>query len=351
MKTVAGIMGAVVGGLALFLLSPAPSEAQARKKVSMQLDWVVSGNHAGFFVAKEKGLYAASGLEVAINRGFGSGDTAKVVAAGKSEFGSVTIPVVITSRGKGAPLVAVTALYAKAPESFVSLEEKGIRHPKDVVGTRFAEAPGGSLMVTWPAFAKLVGVDPNKVTFVAVEPATKPAVFFGGRVDWIFGFRSGGLDAVLIARARREGKRLRFVRWEDYGWKTHGNAITTHDRLLKDDPKVVGDFVDATLEGYRWTIEHPDQALDILIKANPEIDRTAARLTLLFAIEGLLTKAAQEHGLGYMEPDRIAFQIDLMSKLLNFPPPRAEDVYTNRFIKKRPITVTPALQAELNALP
>jgi hypothetical protein len=36
-----------------------------------------------------------------------------------------------------------------------------------------------------------------------------------------------------------------------------------------------------------------------------------------------------------------------MSKLLNFPPPRAEDVYTNQFIQKKPFTVSTMLEAEL----
>ena len=92
---------------------------------------------------------------------------------------------------------------------------------------------------------------------------------------------------------------------------------------------------------------NPDQALDIVVKANPEVDRAAAHLALLFGIDGLLTKAARDHGLGYMEPDRMAFQIDLMAKSGNFPPPKAEEVYTNRFVEKKPFTVSPALEAEL----
>ena len=157
----------------------------------MQLAWVVGGHNTPFFVAKEKGFYAAKGLDVTINRGFGSGDTAKIVGTGKVQFGEVNIPTAIISQGKDVPLAIIGVLIGKAPESFLSFEEKGIRKPKDAEGKSFAEATGAAIMVTWPAFAKLAGIDINKTTHIPVEAAAKPAVFFSGQVDWVPGFRPG----------------------------------------------------------------------------------------------------------------------------------------------------------------
>jgi len=133
---------------------PSNSEAQS-KKVLVQLAWVVGGLHAGFFVAKEKGFYASKGLDVTLNRGFGSGDTAKVVATGAAQFGEVNLPTAIISRGKDVPLTIIGVIVGKAPESILSFAEKQIRKPKDVEGKTFAEASGAAIMVTLPAFAKL----------------------------------------------------------------------------------------------------------------------------------------------------------------------------------------------------
>ena len=203
-------------------------------------------------------------------------------------------------------------------------------------------------MVTWPAFAKLAGIDINKTTHIPVEAAAKPAVFFSGQVDWVPGFRPG-FDEPLILRAQKEGKKLSFIRWEDYGWKVYGNGLVTHQDLLKREPKTVANFVAATMDGYAYAIEHPEEALDITLKANPELDRQSARLSLLFAIDAIMTKASKERGLGYMEDDRMAFQIKLMSDLMKFPPPK--DMYTKQFIDRKPFTVPPALAAELTKLP
>jgi len=338
----------ILGWLAGLLGWPASAEAQT-KRVTLQLEWVVSGYHTGPFVAKERGFYAAKGLDVSIGRGYGSGDTAKVVGAGKLDFGLANIPTGIIARGRGAPIIALAVLSGKAPESFLAFEEKGIRKPKDVEGKTFGEPTAGATMVVWPAFAKLAGIDLGKTNHIAVEPAAKAAMFFGGRVDWTFGFRPG-FDEVAMVRARRDGKKLVFVRWEDYGWKVYNSGIFTHDDTLKRDPKLVADFVSATLQGYRWTVENPDQAPEIFLKANPEVDRETARLSLMFGLDGLLTKPAREGNLGYMEADRMAFQIDLMSRILNFPPPKAEEMYTNRFVQRAPLTIPPALDAELARL-
>ena len=338
---------ATISAIAFSVGFASNSEAQG-KRVVVQLAWVVGGLHAGFFVAKEKGFYASKGLDVSISRGFGSGDTAKVVATGKAQFGEVNLPTAIISSGKGAPLTITGVIIGKAPESFLSFEEKGIRKPKDVEGKSFAEASGAAIMVTWPAFAKLAGIDINKVPHVPVEAAAKPAVFFSGQVDWVPGFRPG-FDEPVILRAQKEGKKLVFVRWEDYGWKVYGNGIVTSPDLLRRDPQMVANFMEATMDGYLYAIERPEEALDITLKASPELERESAHLSLLFALDAIMTKASKEQGLGYMEPDRMAFQIKLMSDLMKFPPPK--DMYTNQFIKKKPFMVPPRLGAELSKLP
>jgi len=337
------VAGAIIAGLAISALAQ-------QRPVTLQLDWVVSGYHAGFFVAKEKGYYATKGLDVTINRGFGSGDTIKVVAAGSANFGVANIPASIISRGKGALVKSLAVLVGKAPESILAFEDKGIRKIKDIEGKSFGEAPGAAIMVVWPVFAKHAGIDISKTTHVPIEAAVKPAIFFSGRVDWVPGFRPG-FDETVIVRAQKEGKKLVFIKWEDLGWKVYGSGIITSDEFLKREPKLTADFVEASLDGYAYAIEHPDEALQIVLRANPEIDPEISRLSLLFGVSGLLTPVARTRGLGYMEPDRMSFQIDLMSRLSNFTPPKPDEMYTNQFIKAKRFTVPAKLEAELNAIP
>ncbi|MBI2998153.1 MAG: ABC transporter substrate-binding protein, partial [Deltaproteobacteria bacterium] len=66
MKRISCAMLAAICTVAVSAGFPSDSEAQ-RKKVLVQLAWVVGGGHTGFFVAQEKGFYAARGLDVTIN--------------------------------------------------------------------------------------------------------------------------------------------------------------------------------------------------------------------------------------------------------------------------------------------
>src|SRR3989304_1439008 len=84
MKKILCAMLAAICTVAVSAGFPSNSEAQS-KKVLVQLAWVIGGAHTGCFVAQEKGFYAARGLDVTINRGFGSGNTAQIVAARKAE--------------------------------------------------------------------------------------------------------------------------------------------------------------------------------------------------------------------------------------------------------------------------
>jgi NitT/TauT family transport system substrate-binding protein len=64
----------------------------AAEKVTVVLDFTISGYHAPFFMAQAKGYFTEQGLEVSIGRGYGSGDTVKKVAAGVADVGSTTPP-------------------------------------------------------------------------------------------------------------------------------------------------------------------------------------------------------------------------------------------------------------------
>ena len=69
------------------LLVLVPTHSYAQETVSLAVDWILNGTHAGYFIAQEKGFYKEKGLDVSISRGFGSGDTIKRVATGSVDFG------------------------------------------------------------------------------------------------------------------------------------------------------------------------------------------------------------------------------------------------------------------------
>src|SRR3984885_11720903 len=87
------------------------SAAPAADKVNVQLDWVVRGNHAMFFVGKEKGFFAKNDVDVSeIRKGSGSPDAMRLVSNENSDFGFGDLPTLVVARSQDVPVVALAAV-------------------------------------------------------------------------------------------------------------------------------------------------------------------------------------------------------------------------------------------------
>src|SRR3954467_12470822 len=112
--------------------------AAAADKVVLMLNWYVYGEHAPFYYGKEKGIYAAEGIDLEIQEGRGSGVTAQAVAAKTANFGYVDVPTMMRAAVKGAPIVTTGVLLQKTPMSVMALADKNIRKPDDIKGKTVA---------------------------------------------------------------------------------------------------------------------------------------------------------------------------------------------------------------------
>jgi NitT/TauT family transport system substrate-binding protein len=107
----------------------ASSLSLAQDKVSLRLNWYLGGLHVPFYYGKDKGYYAAEGIDLTINEGRGSANTVQVVAAGSDTFGLADSSSVILTASKGADIKSVMSLLNTTGFSVVSLAEAGIKSP------------------------------------------------------------------------------------------------------------------------------------------------------------------------------------------------------------------------------
>ncbi|MGH2401013.1 MAG: ABC transporter substrate-binding protein, partial [bacterium] len=83
---------AIIIAMALMLIAPAADTglaSPARPQVTWKftLDFAVQGPQAPFIVALEKGYFAAEGITLTIDRGFGSADAVTKIASGAYDLG------------------------------------------------------------------------------------------------------------------------------------------------------------------------------------------------------------------------------------------------------------------------
>ena len=321
---------AVAAGVAaLFGLVLAASHAQALDSVSLITDFGYNGRHAYFFVALDKGYYAAAGLDLKILRGQGSVDAIRQTGANNATFGFADAGSLVLARGNDqVPVKLAAIVYAKPPQGIFCREDSGFKTPKDLEGASIANPAGGATVDMFPVYAKAAGIDASKVKWVVAGSEALPGLLATNKVPCVGQFVVG---EPLLQRQVAPAKLVRFG-FLDVGLSFYGNGIVATDTTLTTKPDLVKRFVAATIYGMRDAFEKPDEAGAILHKYHPEIDTGVA--------EGetkAVAELAQVPGqpLGMIDPARIEETIAVVKSAFKLNAPvSASDLYVPGFVSK-----------------
>src|SRR5437762_7527125 len=169
MKRLVFVVLLIALGTALVGAIGGPASAQGPQKVVFALNWFAVGDHAAYWVALDKGYYKQRGLDVELQNSKGSGDSIAKVDTGRADLGLADSAVVIAASGRGARTKVVGMVFDKTPMNTWSRRDNPIAKPKDMEGKTIGAPPGDGQRQMFPAFAKLTGIDPSKVTWVNIE--------------------------------------------------------------------------------------------------------------------------------------------------------------------------------------
>lgn len=329
------VLAVVVIGVLSTLMAVQP--AAAADVVTIQLDFnYLRGNYAPFFIARDKGIFKKHGIEIDdIHLGRGSADTAQRIAQGTAEFGFADLPTTLVVRSRGAPVIALAATNVISPLAMLTLNERTrLKEPKDLEGQSIAVTPALSTYYFFRAFAAANNVDLSKVEEVSAAPPYEPLIM-SGRVTALPGY----IDAEIPILAEHAGgmDKLDILLGEDYGYKAFGTGVITNDKMIEENPDLVQRFVSAYLEAFQYTIDHPDEAVEVLLAAGAKLSPTILRAQLQADIDHTFTNASTEKcGLGYMDPERWESTRDvLVNQKVIERAPKLETIYTNRFVTDR----------------
>jgi NitT/TauT family transport system substrate-binding protein len=309
MKAVAKV--AVLAAIAAAILG---TSALADDKVSVQLDYVVRGNHAMFFVAQAKGYFAKQGLDVtAIRRGTGSPNAMRLVGNGNAEFGFGDLPTLALARSQGVPVVALAAVNQHSPLGMLALASKHkLAKPQDLKGLNLGVQPSGSTYVFLTAFLAANGMTMNDIKQSTVTPPYENYLLLG-RVDAVPGYIDAEVPE-LEAKAGGPGS-LSIMQGSDFGYIVYGSGLFTSEKMIAEHGDIVQRFVNAYMEAFADVIKSPQEAADIIIKANPEYaDKKDVLVKQIEAdvMHTFFSKDTQQNGIGWMTEDTWRKSIKLL---------------------------------------
>jgi len=278
------------------------------QSLDFQLNWKITADHAPYYVALDKGWYEEAGLDVNIILGQGSGYTVQTLDAGRAQVGIADAPVAVAGRAQGADVKIVGIIFDKHPNSMFFWKDSGITVPQDIVGKTVAVPASDGHKVMWPAFARQIGVDPDSVEFVNIEPAAKVAALANRRADVVFELYTGKPFMEEAIPPDQLGNIL----WADYGFDIYAHSIIATDQIIQDNPELLRKFLDVSYRAWQWTLENPEDAIAILSEYHP-INVDAYLANLGYVAEFFKTDRYRDIGIGYIDPDRMAQTVNTVA--------------------------------------
>jgi NitT/TauT family transport system substrate-binding protein len=222
----------------------------------------------------------------------------------------------------------VAMIYAKAPHAIYVLADSGITKPQDLEGKTIADTAFSAVPKLFNAYAKAAHIDPSKVKWVIAAGNALPGLLSTGRVDGIGQYVVG---EPLLAQAAAP-KKVRALTYAAAGLDIYSNGIIASENEINDHSKDVSEFVDATLEGLKYAVAHPDEAGAIMHKYHPEVSADIA--TAETKIVGTLIHQAGD-ALGYIDPKKMQTTVNVVSQAFSLKHPvTASQVYAPEFVKK-----------------
>ena len=331
----------IAAGLAAIPLVRAQAQARLRP-ITMRLDWLFQGPNVGFVVAKDKGFYEQVGLDVAIGPGKGSGSTAQLVAGKDAQFGFSDGYVVGNSVAKGMNIKMVASVYRRNPTAVVVLADSDIKTPKDLEGRTVGIPTGATQFQQWPAFVKCCGLDASKIQVVNVDPAGSTPALITGKVQAVAGYAQGYVPSIEI----RGNKKARILWYADCGVTAVSNGIIVHNDLLKEDPALVRVFVAASLRGFLYGRQNPDEMAAIVKKFSEATDVRITRREAELSWDTWVTPNTAGKPLGWMSDKDWDATVDVLKQYGGVTAPLdARQLYTNEYVPTSPDFVPPQPKA------
>ena len=294
----------------LVLLTVFAGAADAQDKrpaepVTLQLNWKHQFQFAGYYAAIEKGFYRDAGLQVSPREAREGADPIDAVLRGDAAFG-IGASELAMRRGRGEPIVALATILQHSPLVIVAAASVADT-VQDLAGKRIMLMPHEAELY---AYLRREGITRGR--FHEVPHSFDPADLISGKVDALSGYSTD--EPFLL---RRAGFAYTVFSPRSAGIDFYADTLFTTERMLLTERRRVDAFLEASLKGWRYAMDHPREIADLIL----------ARYSRRHSREHLLFEASEMRRLmhpdlieiGYMNPGRWQHIAEIYAELGMLP--------------------------------
>ena len=269
------------------------TNAAIDEPVHLQLRWHHQFQFAGYYAAIEKGYYHKAGLEVIIHEGEPGKTPVQEVLNGHAQYGEANSELLL-ERLRGAQLVALAAIYQHSPSVLLARKDAGILAPEDLIDKKVMMMDP-AMDADFVAMFTNEGIAINRIQLMASSYQIQDLA--DRKVDAFNSYISN--EPYFL---RQQGIEYTVLNPRNYGVDFYSDILFTSEQEIKQHPERVKAFREASLAGWRYAMDHPQEIIELLIN---KYHVTKPRAHLEFeaeAMQSLILPDLME--LGHMNPWR-----------------------------------------------
>ncbi len=326
----------LVAVFALLAASGRPAWAAGPDRITLLMNWTIDGQHAPFYVARDKGFFKEQNIEVKeILRGSGSNDTVSKIIAGSADVGFAHTVPIIQALAADQPVKIVMGFYpGELCALYTRAKGANVKTPADLAKLKAGKYGGPPADLCYQmllAVGDATNTDVKNIQLVNVTPDARVALLARGGIDMAGTYYTG--ITAFRKGLEQAGEQLVIMRMDRYV-QVYGNSIIVNTKMMKEKPDLVGRIVTATLKGLKYTVDHPAEAEQIMVKNQPQLDREFNYDSLQAMVkEAIWDETTRTKGLGMIDEAKMEKTIQTINKYWPLKRvPRASEAYTNDYV-------------------
>ena len=259
-------MKTILSSALALMAAAAATTVQAADDVKLQLQWVTQAQFAGYYVALDKGFYAAEDLNVTILPGGPDIAPPQVLAGGGADAMLNWMPSALAAREKGLPVVNIAQPFKSSGLMLTCWKDTGIKSPADFKGKTIGVWFYGNEypFLSWMS-QEGISTEGGDDGVTVLRQGFNVDPLLQRQADCISTMTYNEFGQVLDAGVSED--ELITFKYEDQGVATLEDGIYALEDNLKDPAfadKMVR-FVRASMKGWKYAEANPGEAANIVL--------------------------------------------------------------------------------------
>lgn len=230
----------------------------ALKKATFIPQWVPQAQFAGYYMAKELGIYKKYGIDLTILTGGPDRPAAEFLRDGKADFATLWLSNGIQMRSEGIKVLNIAQMLQRSALMLVAKKTSGIRYPWQMEGKKVG-LWGADFRIQPLAFFRKYHVHVK-----IVRQSYSVNLFLRGGVDVASAMWYNEYHTILDAGINADELTPFF--FYKYGLNFPEDGIYTLEDTYEKDPDLCKAFVKASIEGWKYAFAHPHKAVSLVLQ-------------------------------------------------------------------------------------